>query len=180
MLISILILFFVALIIYGIMRCMPTSFIQQRAMTLASRPGSKSYQEWVAQFTRDYGFDVGIIQGFFRWASKAIRLDFGESWYFNQPVTTKFSSVIWYSFALSLVAFIFEIIIAIPLGVLAARKQYSITDYTVTCVSLIGISLPTFFVATLLKLIFAVKADNARKVDRCAYIPVYDFRARNL
>ncbi len=157
LLISILILFFVALIIYGIMRCMPTSFIQQRAMTLASRPGSKSYQEWVAQFTRDYGFDVGIIQGFFRWASKAIRLDFGESWYFNQPVTEKFSSVIWYSFALGLVAFIFEIIIAIPSGIAAARKQYSHTDYTVTVLALIGISLPSFFFATILKWIFSVK-----------------------
>ena len=99
LLISILILFFVALIIYGIMRCMPTSFIQQRAMTLASRPGSKSYQEWLTQFQHDYGLDCSVLVGFFRWASRAIRLDFGESWYFNQPVTAKFASVIWYSFA---------------------------------------------------------------------------------
>ena len=70
LLISVLILFFVALIIYGIMRCMPTSFIEQRAMTLASRPGSKTYQEWLAQFSADYGFDVGIVQGFFKWASR--------------------------------------------------------------------------------------------------------------
>jgi len=157
LLISVLILFFVALIIYGIMRCMPTSFIEQRAMTLASRPGSKTYQEWLAQFTADYGFDCGIIQGFFRWLVRAIRLDFGESWYFNQPVTEKFSSVIWYSFALSLVSFILEIIIAIPSGIAAARKQYSHTDYAVTVFALIGISLPSFFFATILKWIFSVK-----------------------
>lgn len=157
LLISILILLFVGLIIYGIMRCMPTSFIQQRAMTLASRPGSKSYQEWVDQFTKDYGLDTGIIQGFFRWAVKAIRLDFGESWFFNQPVTEKFVSVIWYSFALSLITFILEVLIAVPCGIIAARKQYSHVDYTVTIFALIGISLPSFFFATILKWIFSVK-----------------------
>ena len=157
LLISVLILFFVALIIYGIMRCMPTSFIEQRAMTLASRPGSKTYQEWLNQFTADYGFDTGIVQGFFKWLAKAVRMDFGESWFFNQSVVEKFESVIWYSFALSLVSFILEIIIAIPSGIAAARKQYSYTDYTVTVLALIGISLPSFFFATILKWVFSVK-----------------------
>ena len=45
----------------------------------------------------------------------------------------------------------------IPLGVLAARKQYSASDYTVTVIALVGMSMPTFFTATLLKLLFAVK-----------------------
>ncbi len=58
---------------------------------------------------------------------------------------------------LAFVAFVLEIAIAVPLGVIAAKKQYSGIDYSVTVISLIGISLPTFFVATLLKMIFAVK-----------------------
>lgn len=156
-LISILILFFVGLIIYGIMRCMPTSFIEQKAMALASRPGSKPYSEWLAQLTESYGFDCGVIEGFFRWLKGAIRFDFGESWYFNQPVTKKFGSVIWYSFALSLVCFILEIFISIPLGIKAAKKQYSGTDYAITVFALIGISLPSFFFATILKYIFSFK-----------------------
>ncbi|MBR5636358.1 MAG: ABC transporter permease, partial [Pseudobutyrivibrio sp.] len=83
--------------------------------------------------------------------------DFGDSWYFNMPVLEKFSSVIWYSFALSLASFILEIFIAIPLGVIAARKQYSGADYAITVFALIGISLPSFFFATILKWIFAIK-----------------------
>ena len=47
--------------------------------------------------------------------------------------------------------------IAVPLGIVAATKQYSVTDYTVTTVALLGMSLPTFFFATLLKLIFCIK-----------------------
>ena len=157
LLISVVLLFFVSMIIYTIMRCMPTSYVEQQAMALSTKPGAKSYSEWVEQLNAQYGLDTGVIQGYFKWASKAIMLDFGDSWYWNQPVLQKFSSVIWYSFALGLVTFILEIIIAIPAGVAAARRQYSATDYTVTVIALIGISLPSFFFATILKYILSVK-----------------------
>ena len=157
LLISVVLLFFVSLIIYTIMRLMPTSYVETQAMTLAQRPGSKSFQEWVDQLNAQYGLDTGIIQGYFIWVSKAIRLDFGDSWYFNQPVLQKFSNVIWYSFGLGLASFIIEILIAIPAGILAARKQYSIADYAITVIALIGISLPSFFFATILKYIFSIR-----------------------
>ena len=157
LLISVVLLFFVSMIIYTIMRCMPTSYVEQQAMALSTKPGAKSYSEWVEQLNAQYGLDTGVIQGYFKWASKAITLDFGDSWFWNQPVLQKFGSVIWYSFALGLVTFILEIIIAIPAGVSAARKQYSATDYTVTVIALIGISLPSFFFATILKYILSVK-----------------------
>ena len=157
LLISVVLLFFVSMIIYTIMRLMPTSYVETQAMTLAQRPGSKSFQEWVDQLNAQYGLDTGIVQGYFRWLSKAIRLDFGDSWYFNQPVLQKFSSVIWYSFGLGLAAFIIEILIAIPAGIVAARKQYSIADYAITVIALIGISLPSFFFATILKYVFSIR-----------------------
>lgn len=151
------ILFFVALIIYAIMRCIPTSYVESIARQRASLPGSKSYTEWLAQLNSLYGLDVGIFRGFLKWLSSAIKLDFGDSWYFNIPVMDKFRNVIWYSFVLGLISFFFEMIIAIPLGVVSAVKQYSKIDYAVTVVALIGISLPTFFFATLLKLVFSIK-----------------------
>lgn len=157
LLISCVILVFVSFIIYGIMRCLPASYVEQQAMVLSSRPNSKSYGEWITQLNAQYGLDTGIVKGYFAWVSKAVKGDFGDSWYFNQPVLKKFSSVIWYSFALGLIAFILEIIIAIPLGIRAATKQYSGHDYAITVFALVGISLPTFFFATILKWIFAVK-----------------------
>ena len=72
-LLSIVILFFVSMIIYAIMRCMPSSFVEQQALTLSQRPGAKSYDEWVAQLNASYGLDTGVIQGYFRWAAKAVR-----------------------------------------------------------------------------------------------------------
>ena len=159
LLISIFLLFFVALIIYSIMRSIPTSYVEAIARERATQPNSKSYSEWLAQLNQIYGLDRGILPGFFMWLKNAVRGDFGDSWLFTVPVTQKFAEVIWYSFTLGAVAFVLELIIAIPLGILSARKQYSRTDYTITVVALLGISLPTFFFATILKLVFSIRLD---------------------
>lgn len=155
---SALILFFVMFLIYVLMYNMPSGYIETKARELASRPGAgKSYSEWLEDLNAQYGMDKGIVQGYFTWLKSAVRGEWGESWSWTVPVTQKFHDTVWYSFALGLVSFILEIIIAIPLGIAAARKQYSFTDYFTTVVSMICISMPTFFLATMLKYVFSVK-----------------------
>ncbi len=156
-LLSLVILFFVSMIIYGIMRCIPTSFVEKMARERSTKPGSKSYTEWLAQLNALYGLDGNIISGFFAWLGNAIRGNFGDSWFYTIPVTMKFKQVIWDSFYLALITLVLRVVIAIPLGILSARRQYSTADYAVTVFALIGISLPTFFFATLLKLLFSVQ-----------------------
>lgn len=157
-LLCILILFFVMFLVYLLMYSMPTSYIESRALNLSQKPGSqKSAQEWIEELNATYGMDKGPVEGYFVWLKSAVKGDFGESWFWTVNCTEKFSNVIWYSFVLALVAFVLQIAISVPLGVLAARKQYSKTDYAVTVVALVGMSLPTFFVATVLKMIFSVK-----------------------
>ena len=157
LLLCLLLLFFTSLIIYTIMRCLPSSYVENMARELATRPGSQKLFRMAGPVECKYGLDVGILKGYLFWLKNAIRGDFGDSWQFTVPVTKKFSEVIWDSFALGAISFILEILIAIPLGILAARKQYSRIDYAVTVFALLGISLPTFFFATVLKLIFSVK-----------------------
>lgn len=157
-LLSIIILLFVMLCIYAIMHSLPTSFVEAKALNLSQKQGqTKSYQELVSEMNARYGLDKGIIGGYFVYLGNFIKGDFGDSWYYTIPVTQEFNKTIWNSFILGVVSFIVEMLIAIPLGVLAARKQYSFSDYAVTVISLIGISLPTFFTASLLKLIFGSK-----------------------
>ena len=129
---SAIILFFVMFIIYALMYNMPTSYVETKARELASRPGAtKSYAEWLADLNAQYGMDKGVVGGYFIWLSNAVRGNWGDSWAWTIP--------------------------AIPLGISAAKKQYSFTDYFTTVVSMICISMPTFFLATLLKYIFSVK-----------------------
>jgi peptide/nickel transport system permease protein len=154
---SVVILFCVALIIYTLFRSLPTSFVENMAREKANLPGGKSYQEWLAQLNQTYDMNADIFTGFFRWLGRAVRGNFGESWAYNVPVVEKFKEVIFKSFTLASVSFVLEIIIAIPLGILAARKQYSRADYAISVFALIGISLPTFFFATILKWVFSIK-----------------------
>ncbi|MDR2655970.1 MAG: ABC transporter permease [Oscillospiraceae bacterium] len=156
--ISIIILFFVALLIYCIMRLMPTSYVENLARKRAETPGStRTYKDWLDQLNAVYGLNENVATGFFRWLGNAVRGNFGESWLFGISVTKKFSQVILDSVYLIFTATILEYCIAIPLGMLAARKQYSKTDYAVTVFALLGISLPSFFLATMMKLVFSVK-----------------------
>ena len=156
-LLSVLILICVTFIIYGLLRCLPSSYVENMAMQLSSKPGAKSYDEWITQLNASYGLDKGIVPGYFTWLGDAVRGQFGDSWKYTVPVTQKFSETVWLSFVMGLISFVLELVIAIPLGIIAATKQYSRADYAITTFSLVGISLPTFFFATLLKLFFSVK-----------------------
>ncbi|MBQ5950792.1 MAG: ABC transporter permease [Lachnospiraceae bacterium] len=155
---SVIILFFVMFIIYILMYNMPSGYIETKARELASRPGAtKSYSQWLDDLNAQYGMDKGVVQGYLIWLKSAVRGDWGDSWAWTIPVTQEFHNTVWYSFILGLIAFVFEILIAIPLGIAAAKKQYSLLDYATTVFAMVCISMPTFFLATLLKYVFSVK-----------------------
>ena len=157
LLISVVLLFFVAFIIYALMRSLPTSYIEAIARQKSMQPGSKSFEEWMAQLTAMYNMDKGIVPGFFAWLGEMVQGNFGDSWKWTVPVTEKFHDTVWTSFVMGAIAFVLELLIAIPLGIVAATKQYSKSDYAISILALAGISLPTFFFASLLKLVFSVK-----------------------
>ena len=157
LIISAILLVFVAFLIYVLMRSLPTSYIESLALQKSMLPNSKSYEEWLEQLSAAYGMDKEIIPGFLTWAGNALRGNFGDSWHYTIPVIDKFNEVVWLSFIVGLITMFLELIISIPLGILAARKQYSRTDYAISILALSGISLPTFFFASLIKLVFCVK-----------------------
>ena len=157
---AIVIVFLGSFIIYGVMRSMPTSFVESMARQRAAASaltGGPTYQEWLDQLNKSYHLDTGIFRGFMSWIGSAIRGDFGVSWKYGVPVTDKFNEVIWHSLILNIITVFLEVLICIPLGIQAARRQYSGFDYGITVFAMLCISLPTFFLATLLKYIFAIK-----------------------
>lgn len=154
---SVVILLFVTLIIYGLIRAMPGSYVESLAIQLSSAPGAKPYEEWLAQLNAAYGLDKPYIVGWATWLKEFMSGNFGDSWKYTVPVIDKFRSVIGVSVVMGGISLVLELIIAIPLGVIAATKQYSRSDYIISSTALIGMSLPTFFFASLLKLLFSVK-----------------------
>ena len=155
---GIFIIIFGAFAVYAVIRSLPTSYVETIARQRASNPlSTKTYQQWLDQLNEVYGLNDGIIPGFLRWGKNAVRGDFGESWHYGVPVTEKFNDVIGISLVVNVITLFVEVTISIPLGILAARKQYTATDYAITVFALMGISLPTFFLATVLKYVFAIK-----------------------
>jgi peptide/nickel transport system permease protein len=158
LILGIFIVIFGTLVVYTVIRFLPTSYVEAIARQRATNPLSMmTYQEWLDQLNAVYHLDVGIIPGFIGWLGSAIKGDFGNSWHYGVPVTQRFAEVIWYSVIVNVITFFVQIFISIPLGITAARKQYSRTDYAITVFALMGISLPTFFLATILKYVFSIK-----------------------
>ena len=159
---SVLILLGVSLIIYVLIRCMPVSFIDDKVAQM-SQGGSTIPEETVNAMKALYGLEdnsfLGILKGYANWLGKLCTLDFGTSFKYGVPVLSVIKDNMGVSFAVALIATIFEFMIAIPLGVTAATHQYSIRDYVVTVLVMIGISLPSFFFGQMLKNIFAIQLE---------------------
>ena len=113
--------------------------------------------EYAVKYKQAGFFDKSgaILGGYFSWLGNMLQGDFGDSFLYQLPVNEVIADHMWISFAISLVALVFQFAIAIPLGIVSATRQYSITDYSVTVITMIGISLPSFFFAALLIKVFS-------------------------
>ncbi|MBE6594404.1 MAG: ABC transporter permease [Ruminococcaceae bacterium] len=157
---SLLILLGVSLIIYVLIRCMPVDFIENKIAAM-NQGGATIPEETVENMKKLYGLEddsfMGILRGYFNWLVKLCQFDFGTSFKYGAPVIDVIVSKMGVSFAVAAIATIFEFLIAIPLGITAATHQYSIRDYLVTVLVMIGISLPSFFFGQILKNVLAMK-----------------------
>lgn len=157
---AILILLGVSFILYALLRCMPTDFVEAKILAL-NTSGATVTEEFKQQMYKTYGLDGTIVQGYFSWLGNVCHLNFGKSFINQREVLSEVFDPgrIGTSFIVAAVSTVFEFLIAIPLGITAATHQYSLRDYVVTILVLIGISLPSFFFGQLLKDIFANKLD---------------------
>ena len=157
---SVFILLGVSLIIYVLIRCMPINFIQQKIDAM-NQGGATVPEETVKIMMDLYGLGddsfLGILKGYFNWLGSLCRFDFGTSFKYGVPVIDVIKDHMGVSFAVALIATVFEFLIAIPLGITAATHQYSMRDYIVTILVMVGISLPAFFFGQVLKDLFAIK-----------------------
>lgn len=158
LLISIIILLGVSIIIYTLVRCMPTDYVEKKFQSQLEQ-GSIT-QETIDHFKELYGISdnsfKGIIGGYFKWLGNMLKGDLGISFKYEKPVGQVIGENMWISFSIALIATVLQFLIAIPLGIVSATKQYSAVDYTVTVFTMIGLSLPTYFFAAIAIKFFAV------------------------
>ena len=118
--------------------------------------GDYATEDQIAAIKENLGLDKPLIHQFFIWISNIANGDLGESYFFKKQVTELIIARIEPTLSLSVVTIIFTILIAIPMGVIAAYKQGSWIDRVVMGFSVIGFSIPVFVIGFGLIYVFSL------------------------
>jgi len=186
---SVLILFGVSMIIYGLVRIKPgLDFVEAKYATQIQLDDTGQIAIMVEEQRAIYGLTSPVFEGYLIWLNNILHGEWGDSFIFsvttgdvellfdqegepiydidgNQLTRPVASSMVLdiiadksrISFILAFIATVLQFLIAIPLGITSATKQYGVVDYSVTVLAMMGISLPSFFFGALLLKIFSIQ-----------------------
>jgi len=132
--------------------------------------GERGTDAQVAQIERQYGLDEPIHVQYWKYVQTVAKGDFGESIGSRRPVTEELKQRFPATIELALAAMFFSVLLGIPLGFLAAKKYGTPIDHASLVISLLGISIPIFFLAIILKYVFAVKLGWLPTVGRMSVL----------
>ncbi len=113
--------------------------------------------EWLEQQRAELGLDKPIPIRYGLWMKEIVQGNLGFSYTDRQPVADKISERIWPTVKLMLTVQILALLVAVPIGIISAIRQYSFIDYLVTIFGFAAISIPAFFLALAAIYIFAVQ-----------------------
>ena len=119
--------------------------------------GSEADEETVEEIREQLGLNKPVLEQYVNYMAGLLRGDMGTSFANGKPVLQEILSRLPVTFTLAFFAVAIATVLAIPLGILSATKQYSILDYISTVFSLIGVSMPNFWLGLMLILLFALK-----------------------
>lgn len=148
-LVSLVVLLGVSMMLYTLVRSMPSDYV-----TLTTSSTQKITQEQKDRLRELFGLADSIPVGYIKWLGNAVRGDFGISLIYAKPVGEVMASAMPVTFSVAAISLFFEILFGIPLGIVAAKKRNTWVDYLITAFVFIGISMPSFFLAALLKRTF--------------------------
>ena len=139
-------LFIVSTISFFLIDAPPGDFVSAYAARLEDR-GAEVDRQALQAMRQRYGLDQPVHVRYLRWMGNMARGDLGMSMDWRAPVTTVIARRIPNSLIISLAAFILVHVVAIPIGMLSALKQYSPADFLFTFVAFIGLGIPNFLFA---------------------------------
>ncbi len=118
--------------------------------------GETASSEDIEQIRAFYGFDRPIPAQYVDWLGRAITGDLGQSYYFKSPVSDLIGQRIGITMTLGLCAILFAIVLAVPLGVVAAMRPNSLIDRLALVLSVTGQAMPSFWFALVLIVVLNV------------------------
>jgi len=119
--------------------------------------GENASAEAIEKLNADYSLDQPIWTQYLNYLGSLIRLDFGQSIRTRQPIVDEIATRFPATIELTVCALLIAVAVGVPLGVVAAKNHGRWPDRLSVVGSLLGISIPVFFLALILKYVFAVK-----------------------
>ena len=142
-------LFGISLVSFLIIQLPPGSYLDTYISALEAE-GATVDQAQIDALTQRYGLDRPIHEQYLTWIGNVLQGDFGQSFRHNRPVEELIWERLALTMALSTGAIILTWIIAFPVGIYSAVRQYSLGDYIFTTLGFIGLAIPNFLFALLL------------------------------
>ena len=146
------VLLIISIVIFGIMKLAPGDSIGMGLDPRATKESIELQREAL-------GLNDSVPLQYAKWLGRIITGDFGKSSKYMQPVIEIVPDRLWNSFILNIVVYLLAFLISIPIGIISAVKQYSISDYFVTALAFFGQSMPTFWTGLMAMAIFSVALD---------------------
>ena len=143
----------------------------------ATRVGPDATPEQLAHMRREMGLDQPLAVQYLVWLNGAIHGDLGRSLHTRLPVTETLARRIPPTLHLAASALVLALVVALPLGVLAAVRPQSLSGRIISAYASLTLAVPTFWVGILLVLIFAV---SLRLLPSSGYIPIWEDPGRSL
>ena len=133
-----------SLIVFGLMRVMPGD-----ALTALMGESGNVSQKDLLKLRKDLGLDLPYYEQYLIWLKQMVTFNPGYSIFTNEPIAVALAKSIPVTVELASLAIILGLIVAIPIGVLSATHQDKLSDYVGRVVAVSGLSLPDFWLATL-------------------------------
>ncbi len=148
-LLMILTLIGISIIIFGLLRLMPGNIVD----IMFDSAGFVDLEE-KANIERELGLDLPIPVQYYHWIKGLLVWDLGYSYVSEMPAIDELGPRIPITAKLAALALFFSVLFGLPLGVISAVQQDTALDYTLRCISLSGLSLPSFWLALLILMAF--------------------------
>ncbi|UJF18189.1 ABC transporter permease [Vibrio sp. SS-MA-C1-2] len=145
-------IFAVSIVIFAVIDLPPGDFASSKIAELQSM-GQTVDPQMIYTLREMYGLDKSLLERYSYWMSGLMTGDLGISLTNNQPVWDTIKPRIWPTIILAASVFLFQFLIAIPIGIYSAIRQYSWGDYIATIVGFIGMATPNFVLAIIALLI---------------------------
>jgi len=142
----------VALLVFLLLRVAPGDIVELKY----AGSGTFAPKEALDRERAQLGLDKPMAQQFVSWVSGVVRFDFGESMWTGQAITQEIKVRLELSLELAVMATLVAMLLAIPLGTLAALKQDTWVDYTVRIFSIAGLAMPSFWLGIVIILGFLI------------------------